>query len=75
MKNSLGDFQESRGWTKVIINAGVARAEVVQSLFSGDDVVRTKYANQVTDCCHDILVNEAYDQYIVLEFKDKKHKL
>ena len=42
-----------------MINAGVAIVEVPQFLFSDHDIARTKCANQVSNCCLDILMIKA----------------
>ena len=40
---ALVDSLENSGWSTVIMNAGVARSGVAQSLVLGLDVARTKY--------------------------------
>ena len=56
----FGDLVEGTGRTKVVQNAGITRPGVAQALLTGHDVVRTKYVHQVTVCCLDILMHEAF---------------
>ena len=65
--SALGDLLESRGWKTVIMNACVTISGVAQSLLSGHDVARTKYAHQVTACTLDIQMHETYDQHVATE--------
>ena len=61
---ALVDSLENSGWSTVIMNAGVARSGVAQSLVLGLDVARTKYALQITTCYINILMLVTYDKYI-----------
>ena len=58
--SALEDLVEGSGWTTVVQNAGISRVE--QALITGNDAVRTKYINQVTAFCLDILMHEAFQQ-------------
>ena len=60
--SALGDVVKGSGWTTVVQNAGITRPGVAQALITGHDVVRTKHVNQVTACCLDILVQEAFQK-------------
>ena len=60
--SALGDLVEGSGWTAVLQNARITRPGVAQALLTSHDAVRTKYVHQVTACCLDILMYEAFQQ-------------
>ena len=58
--NTVGDLLKESGWTTIITNAEVACSGVAESLVFGHDVVRAKYAHQVTASALYKLQNQAY---------------
>ena len=58
--NTVGDLLKDSGWTTIITNAEVARSGVAKSLVFGHDVVRAKYAHQVTASALYKLQNQAH---------------
>ena len=60
--NTVGDLLKDSGWTTRITNAEVARSGVAESLVFGHDVVRAKYAHQVTALALYKLQNQAYTE-------------
>ena len=58
--NTVGDLLKDSGWTRIITNAEVARSGVAESLVFGHDVVRAKYAHQLTASALYKLQNQAY---------------
>ena len=58
--NTVGDLLKDSGWTTIITNAEVARPGVPESLVFRHDVVRAKYAHQVTASVLYKLHNQAY---------------
>ena len=58
--NTVGDLLKESGWTTIITNTEVACSGVAESLVFGHDVVRAKYAHQVTASALYKLQNQAY---------------
>ena len=55
-------YREGSGWTTVVKSVGITRPELTQALITDHDDMRSKYVHQVTACCLDILVHEAFEQ-------------
>lgn len=68
-------FVEGSRWTTVINSSDITRPTAVQALITGHDAVRTKYVHQVTACCLDIFMHEAFQQRNITDTKIKTLRL
>ena len=57
---SIGTLLKDSGWTRDLVEAGVASSGIAESYISVSDVARTCRIHQVTACCIYMLQKEAY---------------
>ena len=61
LMGAIGNWLEDSGWASIITNSGVARPGIAQSILTGHDVAKGKYAHQVTAASLHILRRKAFD--------------
>ena len=61
--NLLGNWLERSGWTESLVTAKITSPGKVESVLSGTNPKRSRYAHQVTCASLSLLMNEAYQQH------------